>query len=226
MRILEFQHHHIEIFGEDTGAFGAAQDSRPVIWMPVFAGDGAKIWSALCHLDRLPPDCVLICLSGMDWKRDLSPWPAPDFGGNAAAFLNRLTDRLLPLVEETLPFPVLDRGLAGYSMAGLFAVYTLYQSGLFHRIACVSGSLWYDGFAAYALTHPIAAPAPVLYASIGSREHRTADPRMRTVRSHTDQLVRHWQEQFPVCYEINPGGHFNDPAGRMARAIRRLLSLP
>ena len=36
-------------------------------------------------------------------------------------------------------------GIAGYSLAGLFALYALYKTDAFTRVASMSGSLWFPG---------------------------------------------------------------------------------
>lgn len=36
-------------------------------------------------------------------------------------------------------------GIAGYSLAGLFALYALYKTDVFTRVASMSGSLWFPG---------------------------------------------------------------------------------
>lgn len=241
MNTLQYEQYTLDIFGADTGLNPSGQvNGQPVIWIPTFEGEGENIWNALADLqtsasgqgfdsaatpEELKHRCTLICVSGMDWNRQLSPWPSDDFGGEASGFLEILLDRLLPLAENSLPFSVTDRGIAGYSLAGLFALYAMYHTALFHRIGSVSGSLWFDGFTDYAVSHAVLPDAPVFYLSLGSKEHRTHHPRMRTVRENTLRLAECLQKRYPLVYETNPGGHFTDPAGRMAKAIYALLSL-
>lgn len=197
----------------------------PVLYLPASPEEAVDIGSAV----KAP--CALCALSGIDWSRDLSPWPAPRafasgqaFAGGAPAFLETLTGSLLPEIEARLSFPVLTRGLAGYSMAGLFAAYALYHTDAFSLFACVSGSLWYDGFMDYALSHPLCASPAALYVSLGAKEHRTHNPRLASVKRCTDALAAHWQQFMPVIYETNPGGHFHQPEQRLARAVNCLLS--
>ncbi len=60
--------------------------------------------------------------------------------------MDTLTQRIVPLTENHLGYAPEFRGIAGYSLAGLFALWAVYQTGLFDRAASVSGSLWFDGF--------------------------------------------------------------------------------
>lgn len=98
------------------------------------------------------PRPALIGVSGADWNDDFTPWPAPsvfrgraDFGGDADAFLKRLTEDILPEAEAALPVAPKRRMLTGYSLAGLFAMYAA-GMGAFDEAASVSGSMWYESF--------------------------------------------------------------------------------
>ena len=106
------------------------------------------------------PRPSLVCIDGVDWDRDLSPWPAEkvfrggaDFSGGAEAFLQVLLQNILPAAEENLS-PAW-RGIFGYSLAGLFSLWTMTKTDAFQRCASMSGSLWFDGFTDYLSTHPL-----------------------------------------------------------------------
>lgn len=96
-----------------------------------------------------PLRAALVFIEGFDWNRDLSPWPAEPvfgteaFGGQADAFLETLTRELIPAAEHEMPEDICWRGIAGYSLAGLFAVYAAYRSNLFParlRLRALCGS--------------------------------------------------------------------------------------
>ena len=200
--------------------YGTGQEPRPVIWVHSHDADALA--------QRLEGRCALICVEKEDGLPDLSPWPAPalfrgeaGFTGGAPEHLTAL-EALLPEAEALLGFPVLRRGIAGYSLAGLFAVYALYHSPLFQDAASVSGSLWYDGWEDYALSHPLMAEQPRIYLSLGSQDHRTRNRRMAAVKGATQRLAAHWAALCPTRLEQNPGGHFDDPLGRLARGIAAL----
>lgn len=206
----------IEIFG----------NTPPVIWMHVAPGEGETLGSLFYQR------ATLICVSAIDWNDALSPWPAEavfknnaPFGGHAAMHLQTLTQEVLPETEGRLPFSVAQRFLAGYSMAGLFAAYAMYHCDCFSRIATVSGSLWYDGWADYARAHAPSPSVQKIYVSLGMREHRTRNARMARVQTCTETLVDYWRQFCSVTYERMPGGHFHEPSLRMAKAIEQLLKI-
>ena len=91
------------------------------------------------------PDIRMLAVSGFDWNEKLSPWPAPrvfrngdDFGGKA----DELIEELLEVLKQ---YPG-RKYIAGYSLAGLFALYTATKTDQFEGCASVSGSLWYPDF--------------------------------------------------------------------------------
>lgn len=226
--IPEF-HRRFTLEGKSADLYAAAQADSPLIVCNGFPGEGEKILQALRGED-LPP-FSLAAVSGLIWERDLSPWPAPPvsgggcpFSGGAEEYLELLTGEILPrLLEQTAGTPPW-LGLAGYSMAGLFAVYALYRTPLFARSASMSGSLWFPGFLDYARSHPPAGRPQALFLSLGEREHRTGDPVLRTVRTATEALAEHWRRSgVPTEYRRSPGGHFTDSVGRCARGIAWLL---
>lgn len=178
---------------------------------------------------RLP---VLISAAVPDWNRDLSPWPAEkvfrggeDFSGQADAFLSDLLDKLAVAEEALLRDGRLStapvRILAGYSLAGLFSVYAMFKTDCFDRFVSASGSLWFDGFLDYAKTHDFMRKPDFVYLSLGDREKIAKNPRMKTVEACTETFRDLLTERsVPAAFVLNPGNHFNDPAGRLSSGIR------
>ncbi len=177
-------------------------------------------------------DVVLIALEGVDWDRDLTPWPAKrafrggnDFSGGADAYLSDLTKKILPTVEDSLQIVPSSRMILGYSLAGLFSLYTLYCTELFSCAASVSGSLWYDGFLDFLKDNaPIQLPKRV-YFSLGEQECETKNPRLSKVEACTlesERIMRALGVQ--TVFEKNPGNHFADVPERIAKAIRWLCA--
>lgn len=169
----------------------------------------------------------LALVSGLDWDADLSPWPCPpmitrhdNFAGSADAHLQWLVSTAMPVVHNRLRFDPCRRVLAGYSMAGLFALYAIYGSDLFDAVASASGSVWYPDFVKYA-THRLPKHLPQsVYLSIGDREDRSRNEHVRRVIDHTRTLAHHYRTLgCRVTLEVNPGNHFRDLELRMARAI-------
>ena len=131
--------------------YPALVEDKPVVYLTTYNDDGGDVYDALKKL--WCPDFTLVTISGLNWEAELSPWAAGNlfkysemFTGGADEYLKTLTERIMPQAETHVPGQVLWRGLAGYSLAGLFTVYALYKTDLFSRAASMSGSLWYPQF--------------------------------------------------------------------------------
>lgn len=171
---------------------------------------------------------LMVEITGLHWEEELSPWPEEIKGmkctGEAETFLKTLVEDICPRVEQSLGYVPKKRVLVGYSMAGLFSLYALYKTDFFNSIASVSGSLWYPKFKEYAMTTPFAGHPERIYLSLGDRESRTRHPLFKTTQSNYEELRDFYAgKNLDSIFELNPGNHFQDPAGRVARGIAWLL---
>ena len=208
---------------------GAAVAPLPIIYLNVFQGDGGDVWDA-CHELGCPP-FVLAAIGDLDWDRNLSPWEcdgtvrgAEPFAGEADAYLDELLGRIVPETEATLPHPPAWRGIAGYSLAGLFALWSLWRTDMFTRAASASGSLWFPNFVERAAAAPFAGDPRAVYLSLGKKETKTPNRMMRHVLDDTramEELLR--ARGVGTAFELNPGNHFAETDARMARGITWLL---
>lgn len=219
----------LNIEGKTVELFAPMNPGAPLVVLNGEAGEGAEVVNAARRLTDV--DFALAAVSGLCWEDDLTPWPIPPVAkgqapcaGKADAYIELLTGGILPKVLEAMPAAPAYVALAGYSLAGLFALYAIYRTNVFARVASASGSLWYPGFVEYARSHAPVRRPDALYLSLGDRECRTRIPLMRPVEDNTRQMAEYYRNSgIPSTLEMNPGGHFNDPNGRMAQGIAWML---
>lgn len=94
---------------------------------------------------------TLVAYEVEHWNQDFSPWAVPsvfgqeEFTGGAKETMDWLIDQCIPFVEGNLTTDCSARLIGGYSLAGLFSLFTFYESGEFNgrrklqRIVMVSG---------------------------------------------------------------------------------------
>lgn len=219
----------MRIGGRTVELTASPKPGAPLIVLNGQAGEGARVVGAV----RQASDVAfsLAAVSDLDWNRDLTPWPAPPaFRGGAPCagladlYLRELTEAMLPEILNALSEPPGYVALAGYSLAGLFALYAPFRTAAFARVASASGSVWYPGFAEFARQSPWVRRPDRAYLSLGDREARTRNAALRRVERDTRALAEYFAGQ-GVCtaLEMNPGGHFDHPERRMARGIAWLL---
>lgn len=166
------------------------------------------------------------------WNDDLTPWSVPGlraadppFGSGAAATLDALVRFIVPGAEGGAGLYPRSRAIAGYSLAGLFALYAFVQPGeaVFDAAASLSGSLWYDGWTPYLEATPWNGTGRYAYLSLGAREKRTANPRMHNVENATQRTVELLAAKgCQVTYAPGPGNHFEHTQERLAAGIQAL----
>ena len=157
--------------------------------------------------------------SSDNWNRELSPWPAKkvlkgggDFQGEADQFLNEA------LKNERLHQEWKHCIICGYSLAGLFSLYACTKTNLFDGCASVSGSLWSPDLIEYLKKNPVHCSSA--YLSLGDLEKNSRQELLSTVEEKTNEVEEILSAYTSVRMEMNPGNHFNDPNGRIIRALK------
>ena len=222
----------MRIEGKEVSLFPAEQPDAPLVVLNTYGGEGAAVLDAARKLTSAP--FSLLSISNLDWDADMSPWAIPPIAkgdtpcsGGADAYLETLTGRILPSALGELPDKPLYLALAGYSLAGLFAVYAMYRTDLFSRVASASGSFWYPGFMDYVQKHELTRKPERIYFSLGNKEAKTQNRILQPVEENTRSLERFYARQgIQTVLEMNPGNHFQDGAERMAKGIAWMVDAP
>lgn len=213
------------IANREVNIYPAAKPGRPLVILNAFENEDVAVHTKLMKLTTA--DFSLATINITDWNADLSPWAIPPvfrndepFTGGADAYLEILTEEIIPAIIGEIGSEPTYIALAGYSLAGVFAVYAMYRTDRFARIASASGSMWYPGFMDFVKSHEPAALPQKMYLSLGDREARTRNQIMTTVEKNTGALYDYYKSLgVEAVFEMNPGNHFRDAAQRMAKGI-------
>ena len=201
----------------DKSAGLTATTSFPVIYIHSFRGNGEDVWQACREMPGCPP-VVLVSVN--------NPGQAP-YKGQATAHLKWMTEECMSEVEDRLKaMGILQQipMIAGYSLAGLFALWAGWTSGNFARVASVSGSLWYPGFTDFIRDNAPIGHIGKVCISLGDRESHTRHPLMSQVDTCTAAIVDAVKTRgIDTVFKWNPGNHFDHPERRMARAIAEMV---
>lgn len=209
--------------------YPCAAANRPVVYLNTVAEEGGQIYQKL--RDGRYPDFTLVAISIPNWNHDMVPWDIPPISkhdtpctGGADEYLQLLIEEIVPKAEKPIRGSASWRGLAGYSLAGLFTLYAAYRTDLFSRAASVSGSLWFPGFKEYVLSHEMKRRPEHLYLSLGDKERKTRNPYLKTVQEQTEAIYTFYTEQgIDTKFQLNPGNHFQDAVQRTAAGISWIL---
>ena len=162
--------------------FPSSKANSPILYLYTFSGEGQKVYEA-AQAAGCPP-FTLVAISDLDWNHDMAPWDSPPAfknadpcTGGADDYLRLLTGEIIPAAEKELGNVPRWRGIAGYSLAGLFALYAIYQTDLFSRVGNMSGSLWFPGMKEYIFSREPKRWSDCMYFSLGIRRVK---PRTRS----------------------------------------------
>ena len=167
----------------------------------------------------------LIAFKIEDWNNELSPWEAPPafgnktFGSGAKDTLEFIENRLIPTVKEKYNLNDEVRFiLGGYSLAGLFSIWSAYKSKIFSGIATASPSVWFNGWEEFMNNNtPL---SNTIYLSLGDTEEKTKNKVMSKVGDNIrkqEQLLKN--DNINTILEWNKGGHFSNSDIRVAKAF-------
>ena len=160
-----------------------------------------------------------------DWNKELSPWEAPavfgkdNFGSGANKTLSYITKSIIPFIKNEYS-GITDFYLGGYSLAGLFSLWSGYQTDSFKGVAGVSPSVWFPGWDSFIKSNEMKAARTFL--SLGDREEKTRNKVMATVG---DRIKMQYDNLYNDCVlEWNSGNHFADPDKRTAKGFAWLIN--
>ncbi|MBQ1821105.1 MAG: esterase [Clostridia bacterium] len=199
-------------------------DAKFVLIQPVDDHDLIGLANEAAYIERnSSADFQLIAVKIDDWNHDLSPWNAPavfgneDFGSGAKDTL----DRIIDLCAD----PQRTYYIGGYSLAGLFSLWAVFETDRFSGAAAASPSMWFPEFIDFMKSHELRTNS--VYLSLGNRENRTRNPIMATVGDRIREAYDLLNVNGTNCtLEWNEGNHFKDPDVRSAKAFSWLLNHP
>ena len=217
------------ICNKEITLYKSTDINAPLIVFNTFEGDGEGVYQALQNMGCTSLNSLVI--GNIDWNHDMSPWYMPSiyskeksFSGGADEYLKLLIEKILPRAKELMDGEPKFTGIAGYSLAGLFAVYAMYKTDVFDRVACMSGSLWFHDFIEYCKRNEYKRLPDKIYFSLGDKEANTRNPVLKTVQDKTIELSEYFKSLgTEVIFELNPGNHFTYTIPRSAKGIKAIL---
>jgi predicted alpha/beta superfamily hydrolase len=247
MKSLKMSGKSLNIAGKKINIFGEENAPAPIVYLHTFEHEGSIVWEQCQKIGT--KKFILVEIDGVDWNADMSPWPiekmfAGDIpcSGKAAQWLQVIVSQIVPEVESSLAavqnnatavqqsasdqnFAKPKRFIAGYSLAGLFALWAAYNTDIFDGIISGSGSFWFPGFIEYVRKTEMQHTPCSIYLSLGDRESHVKNETLNKVEENTLWLFNHYREKgYNALFEFNTGNHYMQTQRRIAKGIKWSLS--
>ena len=204
------------------------EDTEYILIQPVDENDISVLDNEVKHIkENTDSSFSLVAFKIEDWNSELTPWEMPllrgkgNFGDGAAGTLEFIKNDLIPSLSEYISTEnkEIKYILGGYSLAGLFSLWSGYQTDIFEGIAAVSPSVWYKGWIEY-----VGAGKPLsekIYLSLGDTEEKTKHQILSkigdNIRKQYEILEK--SENVKTVLEWNEGNHFQNPDIRTAKGF-------
>ena len=204
------------------------EDTEYILIQPVDENDISVLDNEVKHIEEnTDRNFSLVAFKIEDWNSELTPWEMSllrgkgNFGDGAAGTLEFIKNDLILAVSEYINIEnkEIKYILGGYSLAGLFSLWSGYQTDIFEGIAAVSPSVWYKGWIEY-----VAAGKPLsekIYLSLGDTEEKTKHQILSkigdNIRKQYEILEK--SENVKTVLEWNEGNHFQNPDIRTAKGF-------
>ncbi len=199
-----------------------------ILIQPVDENDISVLDSEVKHIEEnTDRNFSLVAFKIEAWNSELTPWEMPllrgkgNFGDGAAGTLEFIKNDLIPSLSEYINTEnkEIKYILGGYSLAGLFSLWSGYQTDIFEGIAAVSPSVWYKGWIEY-----VEAGKPLsekIYLSLGDTEEKTKHQILSKIG---DNIRKQYEilensENVKTVLEWNEGNHFQNPDIRTAKGF-------
>ena len=204
------------------------ENTEYILIQPVDENDISVLDNEVKHIEEnADRNFSLVAFEIEDWNSELTPWEMPllrgkgNFGDGATGTLEFIKNDLIPSLSEYINTEnkEIKYILGGYSLAGLFSLWSGYQTDIFEGIAAVSPSVWYKGWIEY-----VEAEKPLsekIYLSLGDTEEKTK----HQILSKIGDNIRKQHEileksgNVKTVLEWNEGNHFKNPDIRTAKGF-------
>ena len=201
----------------------------PIVIHNSFEDDGIALINECnntnCH------DFILVNISNINWNDEMTPWSCPpvfkgdsECKGKADEYIDLLTNQIIPKIEQRFGYKPLYYAIAGYSLGGLFALYSIYKTDIFKRVMSGSGSFWYPKFTEFVKNNELKINVDKIYLSLGNTEKQTKNKLMSKVENNTAEIANYYKSlNINTIFELNEGNHFKDVNKRIAKGIKNIL---
>ena len=204
------------------------EDTEYILIQPVDENDISVLDNEVKYIEEnTDRNFSLVAFKIEDWNSELTPWEIPllrgkgNFGDGAAGTLEFIKNDLIPALLEYINIEnkEIKYILGGYSLAGLFSLWSGYQTDIFEGIAAVSPSVWYKKWIEYVETEKTLSEK--IYLSLGDTEEKTKHQILSkigdNIRKQYEILEK--SENVKTVLEWNEGNHFKNPDIRTAKGF-------
>lgn len=215
MEILHLGSHRI---GVQFPEKGLCEGKNPAILL----NDGELIEKLNLRTER----AVLIGIYPNNRLSEYTPWPepairpgAPNFGGQLYQYHQELTSEILPALTERYALDPAKLAYGGYSLGGLAAAMSLWETKVFSTVFSLCGSFWYPGVADFIEEHVPQNSSARVYIQNGIREGEGHNNRLSDAATYAQRVHAALRMTCKAKTMIDDYGHHDRQIERFYAAL-------
>ncbi len=216
MEILHIGSHQI---GVQLPEKGLCEGTNPAILL----NDGELIEKLGLRTER----ALLVGVYPNNRLSEYTPWPelairpgAPDFGGQLEQYHRELTSRILPTLIEEYTLDPKSLAYGGYSLGGLAAVMSLWETEAFASVFSLCGSFWYPGVADFVEEHSPLNDSARVYLQNGTREGEGHNNRLSEATTYAQRVHTALRASCGAETVLDDYGHHDRQTERFCAVLR------
>lgn len=216
MDILNLGSHRI---GAQFPEKGLRKGKNPAILL----NDGELIEQLNLRTER----AVLVGVYPNNRLSEYTPWPepafrpgTPDFGGQLGQYHRELNNEILPALIDEYALDTEKLAYGGYSLGGLAATMSLWETDAFAAVFSLCGSFWYPGVADFIEEHVPKNYSAQVYLQNGIREGEGHNNRLCDAYSYAQRVHTALQATCGAKTVLDDYGHHDRQSERLNAALR------
>lgn len=158
---------------------------------------------------------------------EYTPWPepairpgTPDFGGQLGQYHRVLNNEILPALIDEYALDTEKLAYGGYSLGGLAAVMSLWETEVFASVFSLCGSFWYPGVADFIEEHPLLNRSARVYLQNGTREGEGHNNRLSEAATYAQRVHTALRTVCGAKTVFDDNGHHDRQSERLNAALR------
>lgn len=203
----------------------AANQKAPVIYIHVLSQFVQSVVPSLSKVYDGPVSVVTVEVPVDEWSNILAPWNTPEgwpqyvaCTGGANEYAKTFLNEIMPAAEQNLD--VSDRYIAGYSLAGLFALYLFTKTDKFKSAACPSGSFWFPNFGTWFDKQELKRIPTAVFFSCSRDEYYSDNEYLAPVRDNLKLIEQKLKKAgTKTAFVLDAGDHYEDVLQRTVYAL-------
>ena len=158
---------------------------------------------------------------------EYTPWPepairpgTPDFGGQLEQYHRELNNEILPALIDEYALDTEKLAYGGYSLGGLAATMSLWETDAIAAVFSLCGSFWYPGVADFVEEHPLLNSSARVYLRNGAREGEGHTNRLSEATAYAQRVHTALRTACRAETVLDEYGHHDQQAERFCAALR------